>query len=259
MDRLERAKELGPITSAEAPSLAAMTKPPTDAAERDNIGRQMWGALSFIFESSLSEQDKALWKSPPSDPSQSPEHLRLLHTFDNFILSQFSVWGWRLLMSVEVLQRVSEWEKHDPTLLARLGKEMELRSRVLRGEKSAPLGDGVEAFADGAIEELTRLLRRQREQLHARRGASCEAIADWMRSEIGTRPDEFPLLRGNLEQLHGFVHTLPRSNATAARAFRRGDLGARGFFILWFALTHNRSVKDVQNMISARRAARRRS
>lgn len=258
MDRLERAKELSPIASAETPSLAAMTRPPADAAERERIGREIWTAFRFMFESGLSQRDTLLWHNPPSDVSQSPEHVRLLHAFDDFVLSQFAVWGWRLLMSAEVLQRVSEWEKHDPALLERLGKEMAVRSRVLRGEKSAPLGDGVEAFADGAIEELTRLLRRQREQFRAdRRGVACEEIADWMRAEIAARPSEFPLLRANLEQLHGFVHTLPRSNPAAAKAFRRGDLRPRGFFTLWFALAHNRSVKDVQNILSARRSARR--
>ena len=126
------------LAEQETPSLATMTKPPLDATTRDMIGRRVWEALIMRFEDGLSASDRALWQTPPERPEKSPPHLRVMHAFDAFLLGQFAEWGWRLLMSVEVLHRISEWEKHSPALLARLGKELALNAEVLRGEKPAP-------------------------------------------------------------------------------------------------------------------------
>jgi hypothetical protein len=254
------AKDSTRRSSAELPPLASMAKPPFDAREREAIGEQMWEAMLLRFEAGLSEKDRQLWHNPRERVEEAPEHLRLMHTFDAFLLGQFAEWGWRLLMSVHVIHRISEWEKHDPALLERLGRELALKSRVLRGEKAAPFAEDIDVFADGAIEELGRLLRLQRENFcKIRRGVSCVTIAEWMQSEIRTRPTEFPLLKANLPQLHGFVHNLPKADGAASRSLKRGDMRARGFFLLWYAQCSNRSVKDVQNELSRRRAQRRRS
>jgi len=257
---LESAKEVVRLSSKEESPLALMTRPPSDPMEREMIGGQMWTGILLRFEGGLSEQDKVLWHNPPERVSESPEHLRVMHVFDEFLLGQFAEWGWRLLMSVGVIHRISEWEKHNPALLERLGKELALKSRVLRGEKSAPLPEDIDVFADYAIPELARLLRLQREAFGSTpRGVSCEDIAEWMQSQVRKRPTEFPLLRANLAQLHGFVHNLPNVDRIAARALRRGDLRPRGFFILWYARCSNRSVRDTQNELSRRRSQRRRS
>jgi hypothetical protein len=145
----------------EQPPLVSMTRPPSDPLERDKIGEQVWIAICLRFVTSLSDRDRTLWAEPPARPEESPEHLRLLRSFDDFLLRQFAEWGWRLLMSANVLHRISEWEKHDPALLGRLGKELELRSKVLRGEKCAPFGEDIDKFADPTIEEVANLLRRQ--------------------------------------------------------------------------------------------------
>lgn len=247
------------ITStAEQLPLVLLTKPPVHIVQREIIGNEIWAGILARFEATLCEKDRTLWHNPPERVEKSPQHLRLMHAFDDFVLHQFAEWGWRLLMSVQVVHRISEWEKHHPELLERLGKEMALKARVLRGEKAAPFAEGIEQFADGAIAELTRLLHRQKEEFRSlRRRVRCEAIADWMQSEINARPAIFPLLKANLAQLHGFVHTLQKHDPTAARALQRGDMRARGFFILWYARCSNRSPRDVQNELSRRRRARR--
>jgi hypothetical protein len=244
----------------EQPSLVSMTRPPADPLERDKIGEQVWNGIRLRFETSLSDRDRALWAKPPARPEESPEHLRLMRAFDDFLLRQFTEWGWRLLMSAGVLHRISEWEKHDPVLLGRLGKELELRSKVLRGEKCAPFGEDIDKFADPTIEELANLLGRQRLEFGTNKKAvSCEKIAVWIRSEVAANLTEFPWLNANLEQLFGFIHTLPKHNQTAARSLERGNMRANGFFYLWYAACSNRSVKDVRNQISRSRGARRSS
>jgi len=256
----ESGKSLAKIDRSEAPSLGAMTRPPEDAKERDSIGQQIWMGVVLRFEHSLSESDLSLWQKPPTKVADSPEHLRLLRSFDNFLLDLFADWGWRMLMSVAVLHRISEWEKHSPHLLERLGRQLALRSRVLRGEKSSPFEQDMVELADKLTEELDRLLRLCREENRNRRlSISCQEIAEWMDATIRKRPLEFEVLRGNRAQLYGFVHMLPLREKAAAEALRRGDLRAKAFFLLWYARTHNRSLKDVKNEFSKRRSERRQS
>ena len=213
----------------------------------------MWEGLILQFERRLSERDLALWKNPPSNISTFPEHRRIVDLFDDYILGQFAEWGWRLLMSRGALQRLAEWEKHSPHLLRRLGAELELKSKTFRGEKQARLPEDIEKFADGAIEELSRLLRLQRDEFGQRATARCERIAEWMKAEVEARPEEFPFLYHQRAQLHAFVAGLPRSNSTMARRVERGDFRPQGFFYQWYAVFTNRSPKDVENLISERR------
>jgi hypothetical protein len=235
------------------PQLALISAPPQDLMLCDRMGQELWEGLILIFERRLSERDLALWKNPPANITAFPEHRRIVDLFDDYILHEFGEWGWRLLMSRGALQRLAEWEKHSPHLLRRLGEELELKSKILREEKQAPLPQGVEEFADAAIEELGRLLRLQRDEFGQRPTARCARIAEWMKAEVEKRPSEFYFLHQHRAQLHAFVESLPRRNATTARRVERGDLRAPAFFYPWYATFTNRSPKDIENQISARR------
>lgn len=258
MDTLSRKPSaIEELAKQEAPPLALITSPPADANERDDTGRQMWTGLVLRFENGLSEHDRELWLNPPAEVGASPAHLRVMHAFDDFLLHQFAEFGWLLLMSVSVLKRIAEWQKHAPHLLERLGKELALMSRVSRSEKSAPLPEDIDVFADDASEELQRLLRRQREEFCSKRGVpSCAEIAVWMKSEIQSQPAQFPLLNANLAALVGWVETLPGRNKNAARTLCCGQMGVSAFFHSWYACCMNRSVKDLRNIISRLRARR---
>jgi len=131
-----------PTNTHEPLSLVSLTRPPLDPLKREEIGEQIWIGIHLRFQQSLSDDDRALWSRPPERPEESREHLRLLRAFDEFLLGQFAEFGWRLLMSVGVLHRVSEWEKHAPDLLSRLGKQLELRSMVLRGSIPSTMQNG---------------------------------------------------------------------------------------------------------------------
>jgi hypothetical protein len=260
METIERvAKVIATMPIGERVPLPLMATPPVNPIERAVIGDELWGAFLTQFEASLSERDRVLLHNAAERIAESPEHLRVMHTFDDFLLSMFAKFGWRLLMSYGAIQRISEWEKHSPVLLERLGKELAQFSRVSSGEGSTPLPGDMDVFADAAIPELERLFRLKWEKL-GRTGVSCEKISEWMHKEIAGRPEEFPALRPELLMLEGFVRNLPTRKRDFAQAFERGDIRAPGFFYTWVALVYGgRSRKDVQNQIGKQRNQRRRA
>lgn len=244
------------VKRKQAPQLATMAGPPPDTEECIRIGDELWCGLVMRFQEIIPERDAVLFRNPPQDVSNSAEHLRVLNAFDEFLLAQFAEWGWRMFLSRDVVKRLAQWEIHNPDLCRRLGEMLETKSLVFRGERSAPFPQGIEKFADDAIEELGRLLRIQRDEFAQRSVVRCERIAEWMKLTVEARSSEFPLLHAQLGQLHGFVATLPKRNSAAARSLGRGDIRPEGFFYLWYSSCTNRSTKDVKNRISNRRAHR---
>ena len=254
---------------ARVPSIAGILTPPVSQAQREEIGDAIWTGLCVRFQMNLSAHDLEVWKTLPEGSSDlreyiDPEHIRIVRVFDDYILRDgFGVWGWRLLMSRNALKRLAQWEIHSPELLDRLGAALEHKARVFRGEKSEPLRGGIEEFADGAILELQSLLRLQRDEFRRRSGPPprCERIAEWIVQEVNGRPTDFPHVYPQLGQLRDYLaNYLPLHNKRAARLLEAGQIRADSLFYQWFAVTHNRNVKDVQNQLSARRTeARRRS
>src|SRR5205809_3839241 len=92
------------IEARQTPQLLLMSAPPDDAIERQVIGNELWVGLVLRFEQTLSEEDLALWRNPPSNVSTFPEHLRVVNLFDEFLLRQFAEWGWRMFMSLDIVR-----------------------------------------------------------------------------------------------------------------------------------------------------------
>lgn len=240
-----------------SPPLPLMARPPMDPMTREVVSNQIWTGILRRFEGRLSPRDKKLWQSPPADPGRSPEHLRVMHMFDDFLLTQIGEQGPKLLMCVGTQQRLFEWRKHSPELLKRLGGELEHESLVFLGKEQARLPGDIDEFADKVIPELDLLLRLQRDHFGPSTGAECREIAAWMKQKIQSRPLDFRELCGNIAQLCGWVETLPARNQDAARRVRRGTMRPSAFFYLWYAESSKRSLKDIKNKISSRRTARR--
>jgi hypothetical protein len=239
-----------------SPPLALMSTPPANPMSRQVISEQVWTGFLMRFEGTLSERDKFLLHNPPADPGKSPEHLRVMHMFDDFLLSQIGEQGPMLVLCFGTQQRIFEWRKHSPELLLRLGTELEHEARVFRSEGKARLPKDIHRFADDAIPQLDQLLRKQRDHFGSRTLPTCGAVARWMKTEIETRPGEFPALYGNLAQLCGWVETLEDHNPRAARLIRRATERASSVFLLWYSDLTNRSLKDVKNQISRLRNER---
>ncbi len=234
-------------------SLATMELPPTDPAEREEIGAQLYEGLCLRYEQIAPQQDVHLLRTAPAN-STDREFLMARKRFDEYLIGQFAEWGWRMLMSRAILQTLARWEALDPDLCESVGKALARKSRVYRGQKPAPFFEGIEKFADDAIAELQTLLRLQRNEFSRRSvPAKCDRVAEWLKVEIESRPADFPLLSANVAQLHGYVSTLPARSKKAARMLERGEIRADSLFYEWFAACTNRSVKDVRNRISSRR------
>jgi hypothetical protein len=238
------------------PPLAMMDAPPEDAAECDRIGNELWIGLALRYEQIAPMHDIVLLRNRPANHAKHEGYQLALKRFDEYLLNQFAEWGWRMLLSTEVIRMLARWEARHPELLERLGPALALKSRVFRGEKSAPLLEDIETFADDAIVELKTLLRMIRDDFRKRRGPRprCERIAEWMKLEIETRPEDFPKLYPHVGQLHGYVaNYLPARNKKAASMLESGEIRPDSFFYQWYAVSTNRSVKDVRNLISRRR------
>lgn len=238
--------------------LGTMVAPPEDPVECNRIGDELWIGLTLRYRETASARDVELLAKPPENPAKDRDYLMALKRFDAYILEQFAEWGWRMLMSREVVRILARWEGLDPDALETCGKKLALKSKIFRGEKAAPFSEGIEQFADGAITELQSLLRIQRDEF-ARRGtvARCDRIAEWMKLEIESRPADFPRLHAHLGQLAAYVQTyLPTRNPKAARMLESGIVRADSFFYMWYAVCTNRNVRDVRNQISRRRISR---
>jgi hypothetical protein len=240
------------LSEQSAPPLVLMTKPPADALKREEIGNHIWAGLVLRFEEGLSERDKWLWNNAPDTWTKSAEHVRLSHEFDAFLVHfGFSSFGPAMFWSLELQKRLLAWRDNEPTLFELMGKALKLHSMVWLGKKKAPWINDLDKFADGAIQELRKLLRRQRDEFGSRRGTpSCGRIAGWMKLEIEAHPEEFRFLRAELAQLCGWVENLPGQNQTLARTLCKRGLRGDTFFYLWYAAMSKRSVKHVRNRIA---------
>jgi len=247
---------------AKPAALAVMEMPPDDAALCEQIGNEMWIGLALRYEQIALPSEVNLLKKGPAGQNGKDYQLALRH-FDEYVISQFAEWNcWPLLMSREVVRMVARWQVTDPELLERFGAALDLRSKIFRGEKPAPLLKDLDKFVDSSIVELQSLFRIMRDELLARKGPAsrCDRIAAWMQSEIEGRPADFPNLFSHVLQLHGFVaNYLPARNPKAAKLLETGGMRADSFFYLWYAASSNRSVKDVRNQVSILRRQNRSS
>lgn len=254
-----RVRESVPEPGEKLQSLVTMESVPIDPFSREQIGSQMWDAILFQFKLSLDEEDRRAWDNPPPHGrvERSPKHLQLLKCFDLFLLDKVSEWGFPLLFSARVLQRIADWQRDDPELLERFGEMLVLKSRIMRGEAKASLRRIAE-FENFAVPELELLLALTKKEFGERHGApNCARMAAWMRVLIESRPQQFAFLLANVEVLIGFLNRLPDWKPDEADKFTHGRMRAQGFFNLWVAATHNRSPKDVKNKRAAKHASKR--
>jgi hypothetical protein len=214
-----------------------MTEPPEDPAECARIGDELWIALRLMYQGQTSKADLDLLNTAPANGMATRQYLYALGQFHEFILEQFAQWGWRMLLSRDVLRILAQWESLNPQALERLGKAFARKSRTFRGETSANFPKGIEVFADEAIVELKRLLRVIRNESH-RRGPPmrCDRIAEMMKAEIESKLEDFPRLAASLGQLHGYVALyLPSRNKKAATLLESGEMRADIFFYQFLA------------------------
>jgi hypothetical protein len=241
--------------------LALMTQPPVDPAECIRIGEEIWTGLAIRYRQGAAPREIELLSASSLLPVHQREYQEAISRFDDYVLEQFSEWGWRLLLSREFLRIVARWEVEAPERLERLGLALAKKSKVYRREESAPLMGGVEVFADATIAELKIILRKMRNDFHSSKvNPRCDRIADWIENEVKSHIGDYPRLYGNLGQLCSYLRDyLPTRNELAARELEAGRMRAAGFFYMWYADATFRNRSDVENLISKRRKSSKKS
>jgi hypothetical protein len=229
-----------------------MTAPPRSAAEREFYGQLLWRNVRGRFEQTLSASDLRLWRSPPADVGSSPAHLRLLKSFDDFLLAQFSHWGPALFMSHGVLQRVFEWRRRDPHPMKLLTAELELNSRVFCGEASArfPITEDLGAFKRAAVKELKIVFSKSRTEFSSRNRTPA-LIADSVGHMVKQQPRVFPTLYRSLPQLKSFLLVAEEHLVLGIVA---GRTRAASFVDTWVASATGYSVQRARQAMSRPRS-----
>ena len=260
-DRLTLSDSLKDRLSSLSPSdhlyqAETMISPPESAAEREFYGEMLWANICDRFAQELSPLDRSLWLNPPKDPSKSTEHLRLLHSFDVFLLDQFVCFGPALLMSYDVLRRVFAWRVLDPQLHSRLGAALKLNARIARGEPDArfPITKELGAFKPQAKKELRTLFKKVRDEFARRNPRDCtpKAIVDWIESAIKSQPRKvFVYLGGSLPQLKEFL--LAEDQEGTVLGIVTGRTRPAAFVDTWLARATGYSVERARQEASKSR------
>ena len=145
------------ITDPVAFDIQAVERIPRDPKQRIKLSALIGAKFLFEFTDQLSRRERHLWDERGLKSSQ------ICKRMDNFIFEQARTLGWRLFLCEVVLDRISEWwqgENDGPELLAKLGKELSLGAKVIRGKARFPLNNpGIYQFKKDITDEVRRLLR----------------------------------------------------------------------------------------------------
>jgi hypothetical protein len=194
------------LTRAEQLVEAQTMDPPQSAADREYYGLLLWANVCGRFKKTLSASDLRLWRSHSADVRSSLAHVRLMKSFDDFLLAQFRYYGPALFFSHGVLQRLFEWRGDDSHWMKLLGAMLELNSRVARGEAGArfPITQDHSVFKREAVKELRVLFSKIRTEFSSKNRTPA-LIADCVARMVKQQPHVFPCVNRSLPQLQSFL------------------------------------------------------
>ncbi len=200
-------KQQATLTRGEQLVETQTMNPPQSAADREYYGLLLWANVCGRFKETLSASDLRLWGSHSADVRSSLAHVRLMKSFDDFLLTQFRYYGPALFWSHGVLQRLSEWRVDKSHWMKLLGTQLELNSRVVRGDAGArfPITQDHRVFKREAVKELRVLFLKIRTDLSSKNRTSAALIANRVKSLVKQCPHVFPSLHRALPQLTSFL------------------------------------------------------
>jgi len=102
---------------------------PKNPQDRLAMGCQIETGLVLKFRETLSQDENSMMDSAPANWLDMPKYRTLLARFDDFILREMRLLGWRLLLTDIVLGRIAAWshaEPHGRMLLESMGRELSL-------------------------------------------------------------------------------------------------------------------------------------
>lgn len=244
------------------PPLMELLHVPTDSTVRARISKEIGDGLVLKFEQTLSPPEREIvmrlpplgGSSPPPDWTELRKFREILERFDDFVLSQMRIFGWRLLLSDRVLGRIAAWSHVEPKgrrWLERLGEELSLFVGIQLGEATFPIDDpGLYEFRKLAIVELRHLLSLTRTHFAQRRPPSNSEVLSWIETKIKEEHESFARLGPELPSLIGFLRDLLQRKGAASVRLRRGEMHAAELFDRWFGARSNRSAEAARQKVS---------
>lgn len=228
-----------------------MATPPRSAAEREFYGELLWANVRGRFAQTLSASDLRLWENHPADVGGSPAHVRLLKSFDDFLLAQFRYFGPALFMSYGVLRRIFEWRRDTPHRMRLLAAELELNSRAVcdEGNVHFPISQELGASKPETVKELRILFSRIRTEFSSKNRTTA-SIAGCAECVVKQQPRVFPSLRRALPQLKSFL-LVAQEDLVLGIVTRRTH--AASFFDAWVASATGYSVEHARQAMSSSR------
>ena len=237
------------------PPLSDLRHVPTNFQQRLGMSRQLEMGLVQKFRETLSQDESSMMENAPSNWSDLPNYRVLLAKFDDFILREMRLFGWRLLLIEGVLERIAMWSHVEPggrLLLESMGKELSLFVGIQRGEERYPLDDSLlYSYRTKVIAELKSLLSISKMHFAQECRPPPDAqIIDHFRVTIERERKVLPLLHGESLSFLNVLTFLFQQGGHCAARLRRGDLPPAELFNQWMALATNRSAEAARQEIS---------
>jgi len=227
---------------------------PASRAEQNKIGEIVARNVHNRFGESLSPSDRTLWMSFNSgaplrtDLRVANDRTRLYDAYNDHVLASVFHYGLALLLDPDMMRLVSSWESLRPDLMKRLYKQLERRTKTLRGEKPAPITKEHADLKRKAVPELRRLFRKFQRQ-SPRGTVTNTQLADFIKAERQTHPESWPKMLPYLAELESFIRDWKQPLATL---ILNSSITAPTFIDEWFAVTHGVTVPYAGQKLAGR-------
>jgi hypothetical protein len=225
--------------------LMAVQKPPIDTEELRIFEREVTSRLVALFEGSLRPRDRELFKAgtPPA---------ALVEKFDEIILKEAKVLGWRVLLSRPVQCRIAQWGqivKNGPELNKRLGDALAFYSRLIHGEAKLPIDNkNWPQTKTDALPEIRALLTQYKSAFADKPWPMPSDAQSWFRQKIEHSAHTLRWLNSRRASFFGYLEYIVDS-ATAQRLYC-GEIKPVELFNGWGAWAANISEERFRQMVS---------
>lgn len=224
-----------------------LARVPDDLSVRSVVSLSLVQLIEEGWLTRLSEIDTVAlnrFSEGLTDTIEPPEAAtRIFDALDDVIFSQARTLGSKLLLCDAVLRRLIKWDSlsNGPELWKRLGQEMAMHIRVVRGEAKLPLEDRMRAFRVDLKREhslLRRWIRSQRQT-----SMDTDELVALTRHYTEENPDSFRRLRANWTLFESFVRNEPEW-------LTQRTLTSAAFADAFLAKHTNRSEESLRQSIS---------
>lgn len=214
----------------------------------EELGNLITRELDDITVYFLSKTECQKFAGPTQDGADEESISSIL---DAVILKQAETLGWRLLLSIRVQWRLSEWEQHPhgPELHEHLGKALAKSSRILQGKELPPI-DNPDLISTQAAttEELRVVLLRMREVFAPRHASPDDKEVLELFVTIVSDSEDHSRLKANLAQWRQFFEANPAS--LKLQVFGK-HLSPVALFLDWLAFCKGHEVETLRKKISS--------